>query len=623
MRKKKSLGVGFVDEIIKVSLKGKNFQNPDVSEWADSLIPNFDPSIKHDLQLSHWRLTSLVVLVLILFFVLFLRLFHLQISSGKTNRELADGNRIQVKSIHAQRGVIFDRNGKIIAANSPGFRLVDPKTHRSLFLSREQAFELEVKNDLRANNLEIDSIRAYPKGEELAHVLGYVGEISEEELKQEQYRNYRPGDRIGKSGVESFYEHLLKGKDGGEIIEIDAQGKKLRTIRTFPPKPGLNLYLAIDSDLQHEVFKNLTDGIRKSNVCCGAAIVANPSTGEILSLVSVPSFDNNIFSDTQKNDLVGDILSNKDFPILNRAISGTYPPGSTYKIISSLAALNSGKVTKDTAIEDTGRVVLGTYSFANWFFTQYGKTEGSVDLVKALQRSNDTYFYLIGQKIGEQALIDWSHNLNLGKTLGIDLFGESNGLVPDDKWKRETYNQPWYPGDTLHLSIGQGFMLTTPLQVLGYTSFIAANGAIFKPHLLSKITFEDGQVSAKVDPEILISNLVKQDQIQVIKNGLEAVTKPGGTAWPFFTFPITTAGKTGTAEFGDPKNRTHAWYTGYAPIDDPKVAMTVLIEAGGEGSSVATPIVKESFRWYFSPDKNDLIKDINQMASDSAKVLGE
>ena len=256
---------------------------------------------------------------------------------------------------------------------------------------------------------------------------------------------------------------------------------------------------------------------------------------------------------------------------------------------------------------------LGAFSFANWYFTEYGKTEGAVDIYKALQRSNDIYYYQIGHRIGEQVLVDWSKKIMLGSKLGIDLEGEESGLVPTDEWKRENTGEGWYPGDTLHMAIGQGFLLTTPLQVLGMTSFIAADGVLYKPQL----------VLTNFKPKIIVANVASKENIEVVKEGLKLVPKDGGTAWPFFTFPVATAGKTGTAEFGDPKGKTHGWYTAYAPVDNPKIVMTVLVEAGGEGSNVAAPVVKEGFRWYLSEDKNKLIKDTYNIATDSAKALGE
>lgn len=617
--KRKHLGFGFSDEIAKVAVRSK-FKKAQDAEWEDALIPNYSPDHIVNLQGNIWRVTVLLIISVSLFFMLFLRLFHLQIVHGQENRKLADGNRIQVKTIHVPRGVIYDRNGKVLASNSPGFRLVEKD--KSTFVSREEALKMEVKNDPRAVNLEVDSIRRYPKGEEMSHILGYVGEVSSEQLAPLKDKGYRSGDRLGQSGIEGQYEDILRGKDGGEIIEVDSTGKKLRTLRVVPPVPGRNLYLTIDSDLQHTLFTNLSEAVKKTDSCCGAAIASDPSSGQILSLVSYPSFDNNIFTNPQNSGQIEEIFTRSDSPALNRAIGGTYPPGSTFKIVSSLAALSSGNVTPQTQIEDTGQMFLGPFKFTNWYFTQQGKTEGLVDLTKALQRSNDIYYYRIGQMAGEEIIIDWARKLRMGGKLGLDLDGEVAGLVADNDWKMKNIGEPWYPGDTLHLSIGQGFLLTTPLQILGITNFIAAEGVLYKPQLFLKSTSQGGATVKEFKEEVLVSKIASNDHLKAIKAGLEKVPVDGGTAWPFFSFPIPTAGKTGTAEFGDPKDRTHAWYTAYGPVDDPKISVTVLVEAGGEGSSVASPIAKEALRWFFSTDKNNLIKDLGFIATDSAR-LGE
>jgi len=619
--RKKSLGFGFSDEIAKVVSRGKHFE-AFFQSWEDNLIPNFDPNIRLGLEKSFWRVTLFLCFLCIVFFALFVRLFHLTIINGKTNANLADGNRIQIKVVHAPRGVIYDRNGKVLALNSPGFRLVDPMTKKVTFVTREESFALEVKNDPKAQYLEIDSIRKYPYKEVGAHVLGYVGEVSPDQLREPQFKDYHIGDRVGQVGIEDFYEKYLRGVDGGEIIEVDSKGEKLRTLRTVTPIPGQNVHLTIDIDLQEVAFHQLKDAVLKSGSCCGALVAQDPTSGQILALVSYPSYDNNAFTNLDDNE-IDRILNNPNSPVLNRSIGGAYPPGSTFKIISSLAALGSGKINSKTTFVDNGLIYLGSFKFTNWYFTQYGKTEGLVDLVKAIQRSNDIYFYEVGRSIGEQTLANYARKLKLGSQLGIDLAGEVGGTVPDNDWKVKNFGQIWYPGDTLHMAIGQGFVLTTPLQVLGFTSLVAANGNMYQPHLLLKVTKNDGSDYKLQDSQILVSKVVPQDQLEVIKQGLEKVPTEGGTAWPFFTFPIPTAGKTGTAEFGDPKNHTHAWYTSFAPSTDPKIALTIIIEGGGEGSSVASPVAKEVYRWYFSEDKNNLIKDTNQIATESAKTLGE
>src|SRR3989344_2539611 len=612
-RKKRSLGPGFSEEVAKITTKTGHFKNADSPDWTDVLIPNFHPGQPDSVQRSAWRMVLLSVLCIIVFFMIFLRLFHLQIIHGNSNRVLADGNRIQVKIIHAPRGVIFDRNGRILASNAPAFRLNDPTSekHKIRRVTREQALEWEVKNDPRFLNLEVDNVRTYPAGEMFAHVIGYTGEISGEQLKDSRFKNYYQGDQIGQTGVEAEYEEVVRGTDGGEIIEVDSIGRKIRTLRLQSPVAGQNIYLALDGTLQEKLYQLMKEALIKSGSCCGAAVAGDPPTGKILALLSLPSFDPNLFTQNEDDGAISEIFSRPDSPVLNRVIGGTYPPGSTFKIISALAALASGKITGNTSFQDNGVLYLGPYKFSNWYFNQYGKTEGPVNLLKALQRSNDIYFYEISGIIGEEVLGDWSRKLYLGKKSEIDIPGEEKGLVPDDAWKQKTYGQPWYQGDTLHMSIGQGFVLTTPLQVLGITSFIGADGVLFKPELL---------LSGR--SKILASNLLPKEKVDLVKKGLELVPLEGGTAWPFFTFPIKTAVKTGTAEFGNPKDHSNAWYTSYAPADDPKIALTILVEGGGEGSSVAAPIAKEAYRYYFSPDKNNLIKDI-YIATDSGKTLGE
>lgn len=623
--KRSRFGQAFPDQLKKVSLKYKHFKHntKDQSDWQDSLILKNAPFTGSKL-VSPWRKLSYLVVCLILFSGLSVRLFHLQVVEGKKNLELANSNRIKVKVVHAPRGVIFDRNGKILAQNEPGFRLVEqtPAGPRVTFLTRDEALNLEIKSKNKLNDLEIDNIRSYPYSEKTSHIIGYVGEITSEELKDPMFKTYKLGDKIGRNGVEQNYEKVLKGVDGGEIIEVDAVGNKVRILSKTQEIPGQNLFLTIDADLQKVTYEKLEEGTKKSGSCCGAAIAQDPKSGQILALVSYPAFS--------PDDISG-ALSQPFSPMLNRVISGIYPPGSTFKIVSSLAGLSSGKITAQTQFEDHGFIELGPYKFSNWYFTQYGKTEGSVDLVKALKRSNDTYFYLLGESVGEKILADEARRLGFGKKVGIDIIGESIGIVPNGAWKKQNIGEVWFPGDTLHMAIGQGFVLTTPLQISNLISTIASDGMQYLPHLALKITdnFGNSLKQFKYDPQLIQDT--KPEHIKLVKEGLAQVPKDGGTAWPFFAFPISTAGKTGTAEFGDPNNdngsigryRTHAWYTSYGPVDNPSIALTVLVEAGGEGSTVAGSISKEIYRWYFSTDKSKLIKDLIPVASDSARTLGE
>lgn len=612
---RKKFGVAFSQELAKVSIKSHHFKHQEDSKsWSESLIFGWSGD-QDNFHKNVWRRYFFIFFIILTFFGLFLRLFHLQVVQGSFNREIADANRIQIRIIHAPRGVIYDRNGKILAQNEPGFRIVDlnSKTNKTTYLTRDEALKLEVQNDPKLKYLEVDNLRSYPQSEITSHIVGYLGEITEDELRNEKYLDYKVGDQIGRLGVEQVYEKVLKGIDGGEVIEVDAQGKKIRTLRQTDPIPGQNIYLSIDEDLQAQAYKILKEAISKSRVCCGAVVAQDPNNGQILSLVSIPSFDPTNIQDS---------LTLDNSPFLNRVIAGTYPPGSVFKIVSALAGLSSGKITGQTEFDDIGVINLGPYKFANWYFTQYGRTEGMVGIVKALQRSNDTYFYHLGEIVGEQEIADTAKKLGFGKVLGIDLPGETTGVIPDNNWKVSNLNQVWYPGDTLHMAIGQGFVLTTPLQINNLISEIAVDGDSFKPKVVLKITSPDDKLIKEFKENQKTTLDFKKDYLNLVKEGLAKVPMFGGTAWPFFSFPIPTAGKTGTAEFGG-EDKTHAWYTTYAPVDEPTIALTVLVEGGGEGSSVAAPVAKEILRYYFSTDKKHLIKDINEVASDSAKTLGE
>lgn len=618
-RPRKKLGLAFIDELIKVRGKASHFKGKDLGDQfvEEMLLPHPEVEVLN-VEVSPWRLVVLAVVVLAAFFGLFLRLFHLQVVLGSYHQQLADSNRVQMKIIHAPRGVVYDRNNKVLAENIPGFRL------GKNFISRDEALKLEAQDDPRFAELEIDHIRYYPHGEIAAPVMGYVGEISEEELKglpsSDKAGRYRLGDRIGRAGIEKIYEAELKGVDGVEILEVDAKGRKLRQLRRIEPTPGKNIHLSVDMGLQNNTFQSFQKGVLAAKSCCGAVVAMDPQSGEVLALVSYPSYDGNVLTDPQKNHQAAKYFTDQNAPFLNRAISGTYPPGSTFKITSALAGLSLGKIKSQTKIEDTGVVNIGPYKYANWYFTQYGRTEGLVDIVKALQRSNDIFFYRVGEYVGEKELGKAAQSLGFGKKLGIDLPGEEEGLIPTDQWKKDNIGEVWYPGDTLHLAIGQGFLLTTPLQVLAQTAFMAAEGTLPQPHLITKITSAQGSTIKEFHFEPIRKEIFKRGDLQIVQQGLEAVPQPGGTAWPFFDFSIPTAGKTGTAEFGDPEGKTHAWYTSYAPVDNPRISLTVLVEAGGEGSTVAAPIAKDIYTWYFNDDKTNIKSlDKTPLSTDSAK----
>ncbi|HET9946885.1 MAG TPA: penicillin-binding transpeptidase domain-containing protein [Patescibacteria group bacterium] len=544
------------------------------------------------------------------------RLFLIQVVAGQYYRNLSDSNRIRTSVIHSPRGIIFDRNGKPLVLNTPGYReVVNEKT---VLLSTDEALSKIAKGE---KGLEIDNLRKYPFAEAAAHVVGYIGQISPDQLTDPLYSDYQSGDLIGKMGVEQSFEALLRGTDGKVLTEVDATGKPVRTLGQTDPLPGQNISLTLDADLQQAVFTAMKD-IKK-----GAAIVSTPQ-GQVLAIVSKPSFDPNIFTmgdqyqppNSDEYENVAQILTDGDGqPLLDRAIAGTYPPGSTFKIVTAAAGLETHTIDSSYTVDDEGILKVGNFSFANWYFTQYGRTEGQVDVVKAIKRSNDIFFYKLGQLLGVDKLSAEAAKFGIGKKLGIPLYGEASGLLPTKEWKQKVIGEQWYLGDDYHYGIGQGYLLTTPLQVNAWTQVIANGGTLYQPQLLMGVT-----------PLVKQSGLLSSSTLSLIREGMVEACDTGGVAWPLFNFsvknphltidnknilPSTTATdsanladakhvvlacKTGTAQHGDDATLPHAWITVFAPAYNPQIVVTVLSESSGEGSNVAGPVAKTILDYYFS-----------------------
>lgn len=505
-------------------------------------------------------------------FLLLARLFELQIILGKRNLELAEGNRIRKEIFSAPRGIIFDRNEEPLVRNVPVYRLsVDnnqvPSTKYQI-ITREEALRIETQGGQEAERLRVDVGRDYLYGPALAHVLGYLD-----------------WELAGTTGVEEKYEQILKGQDGGEIYEIDTKGVKIREIQNFEPIPGQDLYLSIDGELSKIAYQALEGRP-------GAVVATDAKTGQVLVLVSSPSFNPNMMrSGEMGSEKWEEWLNNPGKPFFNRAIGGIYPPGSTFKIITAVAGLEEGKIDETTKIEDPGVIRIGEYSYANWYFTKYGKTEGTIGIVRAIKRSTDTFFYKVGEWLGAGLLADWAKAFGLGRTSGIDIDGEVDGLVPTPEWKEKTMGERWFLGNTYHFSIGQADLLTTPLQVNMMTSMIANGGKLCQPVVRRQKTEGGEQKCQDLNLE--------EKTLQLVKEGLKEACSPGGTASVFFNFTPQVGCKTGTAEYGDPEGKTHAWLTAFAPVDDPEIVVTALVEGGGEGSVVAAPIVKKVMEYYF------------------------
>lgn len=524
------------------------------------------------------------------FFLLLWRLFDLTAIRGRTFRSLADSNRTRELTSHAPRGILFDRTGRSLVTNTPQYRLhkpCAPDEPCTQYISRQEGDQL-IKEGLPDGwFLEKDFLRTYPFGADLSHLVGYLGELTSEEFEDDYYalRNYRIGDRVGRMGVEAVFEERLRGKDGKELVEVDAMGKIIRTLGAQESLPGEDIALSVDSSLSSVVASSFPLGER------GAVVVSKPATGEILALYSSPSFSPLILSP--------EILNDPEKPLFNRAIGGVYPPGSTFKIVTALAALEEGAISAQTTVEDTGVITIGPFSFPNWYFLQYGRKEGIVDIVGAIKRSNDIFFYKTGEWLGITKLSTWARVLGVGRPLGIELAGEASGLMPDPTWKNLRFgtkedlvarNNEWYLGDTYHVAIGQGYLLTTPLQVNAWTNVVANKGKLCQP------TIKKNQEHCK---DLKIS----QESIELVTKGMEEACATGGTGWPLFDFMVPLACKTGTAEFGPSTDsgqaKTHAWFTAFAPVDNPEISVTVLVEGAGEGSSVAAPVAKKILEEWF------------------------
>lgn len=555
--------------------------------------------------------------------LLIVKLFSLQLIHGETYQQLADSNRTRTQIIHAPRGVIFDRNGTPLVFNTPGFlqttRDRTGKVVKTVHLSKEEALTRIAKGD---RTVEVDSLRQYPYKDAMSHVLGYIGQISEEEIKSYEFTDYLANDWIGKNGIEREYEHILKGIDGKQLIEVDALGKPVRSLGQTDPIAGANITLTIDAKLQEAVYKATKD-MKK-----GAVIVSTPD-GQILALVSRPSFDPNLFTQDETYKVASDsayptvesiLMDGQNQPLLNRAIGGVYPPGSTFKIVTAISSLENNIIDSKFKIEDTGILRVGDFSFANWYFTQYGRTDGEVNVVKALARSNDIFFYKLGQMVGVDTLSKTATAFGLGEKLGIDLLGEMQGLVPTKEWKRKVMKEDWYLGDSYHYGIGQGYLLTTPLQVNAWTQVVANGGSLYEPHLLQ---------SQKL--KVKNQKLLSEETLRLVREGMVDACSKGGVAWPLFDFriknqelrsnvdgkdfiiPKTATGsavtsqdvgisiacKTGTAQHGGEDTLPHAWITLFAPAYHPQVVVTVLSESSGEGSNIAAPMAKKILEAYF------------------------
>ncbi len=625
-RRKKDLGVGFSD-MIHSGPRSRRRAVPRGSDWQEIFLPL--PKVPHEeTKLSPWLGVIFGLSVAVIGIVFIGRLWQLQIARGSSNLLASEGNRVRIRVLPAPRGVIYDRQGFVLANNSPGFRLVAETIGVSSLrldqiadflsgtlphssaeirskldlaskkeavlqsgLTRDQALVLEVQTrEYPEVHIVEEPIRNYPNGEVLAHLIGYLGEIGPGELQEPRYSSLSSGAKIGRSGIEQSYDYLLRGRDGRELVEVDSLGRTERIVAKEDPIPGRNLVLTIDLNLTKSLASELKKQILTAHSEKGALVGLNPQDGSVLAYVSYPSFDPNLFSRGISTADYQKLSSDPNEPLFDRVISGTYPPGSTFKPTVATAALSSGVTTKTRLIESPGVIYLGTQAFHNWRLSGFGQQS----IVDAIAYSNDVYFYYMGAELGVDRLSDWASKFGLGQKTGINLPGEATGNVPTSRWKEQTFHEPWYPGENYNYGIGQGYLLVSPVQLASDIAAISNGGKLYQPILIKEVRDSTNLVVSHDNPILRRSGLAEGEVLNTVKEGMRKAC----------TLFVNLAGddgcKTGSAEFGGSEQNSHAWFVTFAPWDKPEVALAILIEGGGHGSIVSAPVARPALEKYLA-----------------------
>lgn len=578
------------------------------------------------------RFRYLYWIVIFIFAALICRLVYLQLFEGSYYHGLADGNRLRAIPIAAMRGVMYDRNGQILVGSRPSFMVTYVPTKKGISdaeldsLSKllnvpkdklqekiakgKNSFEPTIlaqdltqdivtrveerRNDLPGVSVDVQPIRYYPYNSMAAQVFGYVGQIDEEDMKRlKGQEGVSSITQIGRAGLEAYYDDLLRGKDGGRQVEVDASGTPVKEMERKNPVPGHNFHLTIDLNLQKAtedaLDRQVANGIGTHGI---AAVAIDPNTGAVLAMASRPSYNPNWFTRGITEKEWAQINNNPAHPMENRVIAGEYPPGSTFKLITGTAALELKKVTPDELIFDSGRHWLVDMRNAG------GEALGWLNFTEALAKSDNVYFYELGRRVGIDKLAEYASMFGMGKKTGIALRGEATGLVASEEYKKKNFNQDWYLGDTFNSAIGQGFQLVTPLQAAMIVSEVANGGIQYKPFLVSRIDNLDGTPYKIFAPEQVGTLPVSKSTLDLVREGMRNVAEESGTAGSLFAgFPIQVAGKTGTAEnFG---GADHAWFVAYAPFDHPRIVIAVLTEQGGFGALASGPVAKSMLEEFF------------------------
>jgi penicillin-binding protein 2 len=575
-------------------------------------------------------ITRTVLIVLCLFGVLLFRFWYLQLLQGAEMQQRSEHNRIRLQDLPPWRGMILDGRGQVLVANRPSYELVAvledvsdipllarrlgrllDLNPRSLItqlqngkkaglhqvrirgdlsweeMSRVESFQPELPGVL----IQIQPKREYRHQDLACHLLGYLGEINEAQMKSPKYRDYKMGDYLGKCGVEVAWEKYLRGKRGYRRIEVDAYGREFGQLDSVFPSPGANVVLTLDTRMQQEAEACLEGRV-------GAIVALDPRTGKVLAMASSPTFSPEAFERGLTVKEWQKINHDKNHPLENRAIKGQYPPGSTFKIVMAVAGLEEKVITPKTVFNCTGSMLSGNHVFHCW----HKAGHGGVNLHRALVQSCDIYFYEVGLRLGIDRIAKWSRRFGLGAATGLDLDKEMPGLVASSAWKQARFHRPWRQGDTFSVSIGQGYNLATPLQMARVAAAIANGGIVYKPYLVEKVESPAGDILYQAKPTVqhrlgaspATLNLVRQALVDVVNNGTGKAARLSR---------IQVAGKTGTSQVvaidrDNPKKRRnrrdedHAWFVAYAPAEDPRVAVAVLVEHGGHGGSAAAPLAR-------------------------------
>ena len=603
--------------------------------------------VREIMEMKH-RVILLSFVVGAVFFIIVLRLWHLQILNADDYRNMSENNRLRFVPVAASRGAIMDRNAHVLVNNRASFSLsVVPQEVADkdallsqlaslLSLDRDELserwekgkdraryypvvlapnmtrdqVEIVEENRLRLPGVEVEvkPVRKYSNGILASHLLGYIGEVSETELANPNYEEYNLGDYIGKNGIERALEKELHGKNGGRQFEVDARGRILRTISETYPVTGNSVVLTIDVSIQ-EIAE------RAFGAQAGAAVAMDVNTGEILAFVSNPGYDPSLFSGKLPRDIWNKYLNDRRRPLENKALTGQYPPGSTYKMITALAGLENKLINAGTSVTCTGAYKMGRSSFRCW--NRHG--HGATNLRKSLRQSCDVYYYTLGNRLGVDRIADMAKRFKLGSPMGVELEHEKPGLIPTSEWKEKRLGKPWLRGETPSISIGQGYVLMTPIQLASMVSTIANGGTIYRPYLVKKIVDTDGKTLKEFSSQRLGTTGVSEANMRLIKQGMYAVVNdPGGTGSAARNEYIKVAGKTGTSQVvklrnsrgpSEYKYRDHALFVAFAPYEKPEIAVAVIIEHGMSGGSAGAPIAGRIIRaWHetkYPPKKTD------------------